>query len=90
MFKESESLELKKSLVQLKEGAISLSAMLNKVGKGELYFGINDEGKIVGLDVGKKTLADITHEIQNNLKPLPIKVLIEEVILEEKSVLELM
>lgn len=87
MFNESESLELKKSLAQLKEGVISLSAMLNKVGKGELYFGINDEGKVVGLDVGKKTLADITHEIQNNLKPLPIKVLIEEVILEEKSVI---
>lgn len=87
MFNESESLELKKSLAQLKEGVISLSAMLNKVGKGELYFGINDEGKVVGLDVGKKTLADITHEIQNNLKPLPKKVLIEEVILEEKSVI---
>ena len=45
-FKESEQLELKKSLAQLKEGIISISAMLNKKGKCEVYFGINDDSKI--------------------------------------------
>lgn len=72
MWKESEEIELKKSLSQLKEGIISLSATLNKNNHGDVYFGINDDGRVVGLDIGKKTIADITHEIQNNLKPLPI------------------
>lgn len=67
MFIETEVVELKKSLSQLKEGIISLSAMLNKSNKGVVYFGIRDDGKVVGLDIGKRTLADITHELQNNL-----------------------
>ena len=71
MYKENETIELKKSLSQLKEGVISLSSMLNKSNKGIVYFGINDDGLVVGLNVGKKTIADVTHEIQNNLKPLP-------------------
>lgn len=69
MFKENETIELRSSLFQLHEGIISLSAMLNKSNKGVVYFGIRDDGKVVGLDVGKKTLSDVTHEIQNNLKP---------------------
>ena len=47
--------------------------MLNKSNYGEVYFGINDDGKVTGLMIGKKTIADVTHEIHNNLKPLPIK-----------------
>lgn len=43
MWKESEEIELKKSLSQLKEGIISLSAMLNKNNHGDVYFGINDD-----------------------------------------------
>lgn len=38
--KESEILELKKSTSELKEAIIAISAMLNKHGKGEIYFGI--------------------------------------------------
>ena len=86
--KESETLELKKSLAQLKEGIISLGSMLNKKNKGIVYFGINDDGKVFGIDVGKKTIADITHEIQNNLKPLPIKVEINTEIMSNKQVIK--
>lgn len=88
MYKENEQLELKKSLAQLKEGIISLSSMLNKSQSGVVYFGINDDGKILGIDIGKKTLADVTHEIQNNLKPLPIKVKVEEIVIESKSIIK--
>ena len=42
-FKESEILELKKSTGQMKEGIISIAAILNKHGKGRLYFGIKNE-----------------------------------------------
>lgn len=65
MMVETETLELKKSLLELKEGIISLSAMLNKTHNGNVIFGINDEGEIKGVTIGTKTKADITHEIQN-------------------------
>lgn len=87
MLIETETIELKKSLLQLKEGIISLSAMLNKSNKGVVYFGIKDDGKVIGLDVGKKTLSDVTHEIQNNLKPLPNKVDVECEEIEDRTVI---
>lgn len=87
MFKENETIELRSSLFQLHEGIISLSAMLNKSNKGVVYFGIRDDGKVVGLDVGKKTLSDVTHEIQNNLKPLPNKVNVECEEVEDRTVI---
>lgn len=54
MYFESETIELRKSLAELKEGIISLSSMLNKNNHGEVYFGINDEGRILGINIGKK------------------------------------
>ena len=88
MYKETEALELKKSLSQLKEGVISMSAMLNKSGKGKVLFGINDDGKLCGLSIGKKTKADVAHEIHNNLKPLPVSVEINVLEIEGNSILE--
>lgn len=87
MFIETETIELKKSLSQLKEGVISLSAMLNKSNKGVVYFGIRDDGKVIDLDVSKKTLSDVTHEIQNNLKPLPNMVNVECEEVEDRTVI---
>ena len=87
MIKENETIELKKSLAQLKEGVISLSAMLNKSNKGDVYFGINDDGKVFGLTIGTKTLVDVTHEIQNNLKPLPNKLNIQDIDMDGRKVI---
>lgn len=87
MIKENETIELKKSLAQLKEGVISLSAMLNKSNSGDVYFGINDDGKIFGLTIGAKTLVDVTHEIQNNLKPLPNKLNIQDIDMDGRKVI---
>ena len=78
MKKESEYLEFKKTTAQLKEGVISLSSMLNKHNKGELYFGINNDGKAFPFAIGKKTLSEITNEIRTNLKPLPSSIEISE------------
>jgi ATP-dependent DNA helicase RecG len=47
-FKENESIEFKKSLSELKEGLISISAILNKHGAGELWFGVSPGGKAFG------------------------------------------
>ena len=66
---ENETIEFKKSTSKLKAGIISISAILNKHGHGFLYFGVNDVGDIVGQDIGKETLRDISREISENIKP---------------------
>ena len=68
-FKENETIELKKSLAALKEGLISISAILNKHGAGELWFGIAPDGKAAGLVVNEKTLRDISQSIAAHIEP---------------------
>ena len=86
--RETETLELKKSLAQLREGVISLSAMLNKHNIGTVIFGINDEGRICGVDMGRKTKSDIAHEIRNELKPLPSTINIDDYIDQGKRLIK--
>jgi len=68
-FKESEILELKKSTSELKEAIISIAAILNKHKKGELYFGIDKDGKPVKQTITEKTLRDISQAIANHIEP---------------------
>lgn len=68
-FKESETVELKKSTSELKEAVISIAAILNKHGKGELYFGIKDDGTVLGQMCGKDTVKDVTEAISTHIEP---------------------
>ena len=45
---ETELVEFKKTTGELKEGLISIASMLNKNGKGTLYFDVRNNGEIVG------------------------------------------
>ena len=67
MMNESETLELKKSTSELKEAIISIVSILNKHQKGELYFGINNNGEVIGQNIGKKTIKDISKSISDNV-----------------------
>jgi len=67
--KESETLELKKSTSQLKSAIISIVAILNKHQKGELYFGIKNDGTVIGQDVNEKTLRDVSKSISDHIEP---------------------
>ena len=66
---ESETVELKKSLAELKEGLVSIAAILNKHGAGDLWFGVAPNGKPVGLDVTDKTLRDLSQTIAAHIEP---------------------
>jgi len=81
--KENEKLEFKRSTAELKEGIISIAAMLNKHGGGELYFGIRNDGTPVGMDISEKTLRDISQSIANHIEP-KIYPKINEVFIGEK------
>jgi ATP-dependent DNA helicase RecG len=61
--RETEHREFKKSLAELKAGLISIASILNKHGRGELWFGIRNDGKAVGLDATDKTLRDVSQAI---------------------------
>ncbi|MFZ2958933.1 MAG: ATP-binding protein [Candidatus Ozemobacteraceae bacterium] len=66
---ESETIELKKGLGELKQGLISMAAILNKHGAGVLWFGVKNDGAAVGLDVNEKTLRDLSQTIAANIEP---------------------
>jgi ATP-dependent DNA helicase RecG len=83
-FEETETLELKRSTSELSDGLKSIVAMLNKHGHGELYFGIRDNGAVVGQQIGKDTLRDISKSIADHIEP-GIYPKIEKTIIEGKS-----
>ena len=67
--KETEWVEFKKSTSETQEGVISISSILNKHGKGEIYFGVTDNGDVVGQDIGKDTERKLSRDISENIKP---------------------
>ena len=67
--KESETLEFKKTTGELKEAVISVSSILNKSGRGELYFGIKNDGEVLGQQIGDASLRDVSKALSDNLKP---------------------
>ena len=84
LIKEDEQIELKKSTSELKNAIISIVAILNKHQKGELYFGIQNDGKIIGQDVSERTLREISKAISDYIEP-KIYPEIKEEIIENKS-----
>lgn len=67
--RETETLEFKKSTGELKEGIVSIGAILNKHQKGELYFGVRPDGTPIGQEISEKTLRDISQAISNHIEP---------------------
>ena len=68
-FLENEVIEFKKTTGELKEGIISIVSILNKHQSGKLYFGIKDNGEIIGQDVSSKTLREVSKTISENIEP---------------------
>ena len=66
---ETETLEYKKSTGEMKEAVISIASILNKHQKGELYFGVRNDGTPIGQIVNEKTLRDVSQAIANHIEP---------------------
>lgn len=80
---ESETVELKKSLAQLKQGLVSMAAILNKHQAGTLWFGVHNNGTIIGIHINEKTLRDLSQSISAHIEP-KIFPQISEVVLDGK------
>jgi ATP-dependent DNA helicase RecG len=66
---ESETLEFKKTTAEAKDAVIDVVAMLNKHGRGELYFGIKNDGQVLGQMISGSTLRDVNRALTENIKP---------------------
>jgi len=85
---ETEKIEFKKTTGELREGITSLSSMLNKNGYGVLYFGVKDNGDVVGQQMGDRTLREISQAIATFLKPQVIPT-IEHELIDDKNVIKI-
>ena len=84
---ESEKIEFKKSTSELIEGVISLSAMLNKHGEGTVYFGVKNNGDVIGQkDLNENTLRDVSRKIAEGIKPQIIPNIALELIEDKKII----
>lgn len=84
---ETELVEFKKTTGELKEGIVSLASMLNKNGKGTLYFGVKNDGEIVGQQIGDRTMRDISQGIASAIKPQIIPTIVME-LCDDKNVIK--
>jgi ATP-dependent DNA helicase RecG len=66
---ETEILEFKKSTGELKEAVISICAILNKHQHGELYFGVKQDGTVIGQIVTEESLREVSQKIGNFIEP---------------------
>lgn len=84
---EGETLEFKKNTNEINEAMKSICAMLNKHGKGTLYFGIGDDGLVYDQKININTLRDICRKIYENIEPV-ISPIIEKKIVDNKQIIE--
>lgn len=68
---ETEVQEFMTSLSEMDTGIVSLTAMLNKSGKGKVYFGVSDDGEVLGVkgSLGRETIREIGIRIAEAVKP---------------------
>ena len=68
---ETEFYEFKSSLSQLDNGIESIAAMLNKHGVANVYYGVSNDGEVLGLNgqIGTETIKKVEMRIGEILKP---------------------
>ena len=66
---ENETTEFNTSMSQLDKGIIGLTAMLNRHNHGTLYIGVDDDGNVIGMDVGAGTVETIRNRIRSFVQP---------------------
>ncbi len=82
-----EILEFKKTTDELNEAMVSICAMLNKHGKGTIYFGVHPNGEVVGQEISESTLRDVSRKIYESITPSIIPQ-ISKKMFDDKAVIE--
>lgn len=66
---ETEYVEHERSTGELREGMESIASILNKHGRGTLYFGVRNDGEVVGQDVSDSTLRKVSQAVGSSISP---------------------
>lgn len=66
---ENEEVEFKKTTSEIDAALLSMGAMLNKNGKGRIFFGVKNNGDVIGQQIGDSTLRDISRKISESIRP---------------------
>lgn len=69
MLRENELTEFKKTTAELNDAMISISAMLNKHGKGKIVFGMKNDGTPFKFTITDSTLRDVSRRIFEAIRP---------------------
>ena len=67
--RENEVLEFKETTRELTEAIIDIVAILNKHNRGTLYFGVKNNGDVLGFQIGDSTERNISRKIFERIKP---------------------
>lgn len=84
---ESEKIEFKKTTGEKKAAMQAICAMLNKNFSGELYFGVDDNGNVLGQQVSDNTIKDISQMVNEAIEPKIITT-IEILSIDEKNIIK--
>lgn len=84
---ESEKIEFKKTTNELNESLKDISAILNKHGEGVLYFGVKNNGEVVGFQINDNTLRDVSRKINESIEP-KIYPIIEKLNIDNKKIIK--
>lgn len=68
---EDESIEFKETLAEKEEALKDICAILNKNQMGVLYFGVKNNGDVIGIEVGIKTESDFAMRLSQTIQPVP-------------------
>ncbi|MCI8466454.1 MAG: transcriptional regulator [Lachnospiraceae bacterium] len=66
---ETETIEYKKSTGEMKEAMLSIAAILNKHQKGQLFFGVKNDGTVIGQIITEESLRKVSQAIGNHIAP---------------------
>ncbi len=67
--KENENIEFKESTAEFDKACKAMVGMLNKSGFGTVYFGVKDNGDVIGQNIGSQTLSNLADKIKESIKP---------------------
>ena len=81
---EGQHIEFKTSFAEHNEAIESLCAFTQAEG-GSVFFGVNDDGDIVGVTIGRNTIEDFTNRLRSSTQP-PLTPTIEQFHVEGKTI----
>lgn len=84
--KENETLEFKESTAEFDKACKAIVAMLNKSGSGTIYFGVKDNGDVIGHNIGKDTLSTLADRIKDSIRPSVYPTILPKTI-EDKTII---